>query len=209
MTNETHIRPATWNDRDVCYDICLRTSDNGADGTHLHKDPDALGHIYVGPYLKFEPRFALVVEDANGVCGYCLATPDSAEFFHRYEAEWLPEIRRHTPRPAGDPAGWSLTDQLHHQLHQPGACTFFSPQLHPWPAHIHIDLLPRAQGKGWGRTLMERQMTALKKSGATGVHLCVGPDNQRALAFYAKLGFEPIPHGPDLPPDTAYLGRQF
>ena len=43
------------------------------------EDPDALGRIYVGPYLKYEPDLALVLEDGEGVCGYCLGAMDSRQ----------------------------------------------------------------------------------------------------------------------------------
>ena len=76
-----------------------------------------------------------------------------------------------------------------------------------WPAHLHIDLLPRAQGRGWGRRMLEQQMAALRATGAPGVHLCVAPGNTRAQVFYRKLGFVDLPTGPDTPPDSVFLGR--
>ena len=33
---------------------------------------DALGRLFVGPYLAFEPELSLVLEDARGICGYAL-----------------------------------------------------------------------------------------------------------------------------------------
>ncbi|HAV62478.1 MAG TPA: GNAT family N-acetyltransferase [Verrucomicrobiales bacterium] len=201
------MRPATPADRAACYRVCLQTSDNGADGTHLHDDPDLLGHIYVGPYLEFEPSFSFVLEDAAGVCGYCLGTPDSTRFYRRFEREWLPAIQRAVPKPAGQPAGWTLTQQLQNVIHHPAPLMHFPPEFGAWPAHGHIDLLPRVQGRGWGRRLMELQMERLRDAGATGMHLCVAPGNSRAQAFYRRLGFFELDAGTDQPPDTLFLGR--
>jgi hypothetical protein len=39
------------------------------------------------------------------------------------------------------------------------------------PAHVHIDLLPHARGKGHGRALMRLQLGQLARRGAVGVHL--------------------------------------
>lgn len=207
MNPTLRIRRARPDDQRAFYEICLKTSDNGADGSHLHEDPDALGNIYVGPYLKLEPDFALALEDDKGVCGYCLGTPDSIRFYQRFVTDWLPAIQAPLTQPAGDPARWTLTQQLHNLLLHPVPLTHFPPAFEPWPAHLHIDLLPRAQGQGWGRRMLEQQMSAVCAAGATGVHLCVAPGNTRAQAFYRKLGFTDLPAGPDTPPDSVFLGR--
>jgi GNAT superfamily N-acetyltransferase len=207
MNSPLRIRRARPEDQRAFYAICLQTSDNGADGSHLHDDPDALGNIYVGPYLKLEPDFALALEDDQGVCGYCLGTPDSARFYRRFITEWLPPVQSKLRPPAGGPTRWTLTEQLHHLLLHPAPLTYFPPEFAAWPAHLHIDLLPRAQGQGWGRRMLEQQMAALRATGAPGVHLCVAPGNARALAFYRKLGFTDLPAGPDTPPDSVFLGR--
>lgn len=209
MNSTLRIRRARPEDQRAFYIVCLRTSDNGADGSHLHDDPDALGHIYVGPYLKLEPSFALALEDDEGVCGYCLGTPDSVRYYERFQREWLPPIQAKLKQPTGDPTQWTLTQQLHNLLLHPAPLAYFPRAFVPWPAHMHIDLLPRAQGQGWGRTLLERQMQSLRDAGATGVHLCVAPGNARAQAFYRKLGFTDLPAGPDTPPDSVFLGRTF
>lgn len=207
MNNGVKIRSARPDDRTAFYEVCLKTGDNGADGSHLHDDPDALGHLYVGPYLVLEPEFSLALEDDRGVCGYCLATPDSELFYARFKSEWLPSIQKSLKQPAGDPVRWTLSGQLHDLLLHPDKFIYFPPRFAPWPAHAHIDLLPRVQGKGWGRRMLEDQMNRLRAAGAKGVHLAVSPVNTRALVFYRKLGFQNLPTGPGAPTDTVFLGR--
>ena len=65
-------------------------------------------------------------------------------------------------------------------------------ELDDYPAHLHIDLLPEAQGAGWGRALMEGLQDALRAGGSPGVHLGVSARNQRALGFYRHLGYEEL-----------------
>ena len=201
------IRRARLDDQRAFYEICLRTSDNGADGSHLHDDPAALGHLYVGPYLNLEPDFALALEDATGVCGYCFGAPNSAHFYERFQREWLPPIQAKLRPPASDPVRWTLSERLHDQLLHPEAVAYFPASFVPWPAHVHIDLLPRAQGRGWGRRMLELQLAALRETDAGGVHLRAATGNARALAFYRKLGFTDLPAGPEAPPDSLFLGR--
>ncbi|MCH2593153.1 MAG: hypothetical protein MKZ85_09085, partial [Pedosphaera sp.] len=115
MPGEFKIRKATPADRETAYWVCLKTGDHGDDGETLFTDdPDALGRIYVGPYLEFEPDLALVLEDGKGVCGYCLGVMDSRSFYERYEKEWRPGLVRDFPEPSGDPSRWTPLEQVYH-----------------------------------------------------------------------------------------------
>jgi ribosomal protein S18 acetylase RimI-like enzyme len=57
------------------------------------------------------------------------------------------------------------------------------------PAHLHIDLLPQAQGQGNGRRMIEALLAKLRALGVPGVHLGVGARNSGAIAFYERVGF--------------------
>lgn len=54
---------------------------------------------------------------------------------------------------------------------------------------ISIYLLPEYVGKGCGRQLMERALSELRKQGYTKTFLWVLEENNRARAFYEKMGF--------------------
>ena len=87
------IRLARPEDRTGAYHVCLKTGDHGKDGEPFYReDPDALGRIFVGPYLAFEPELSFILEDEQGVCGYALGAFDSRAFFARYEREWRQEL---------------------------------------------------------------------------------------------------------------------
>lgn len=183
------IRPARPGDEPALYDVCLRTGAAGEDATGLFDDPDLLGHIYVGPYLRLEPDFALVVADDDGAAGYVLGTPDTRGFEARCEEAWWLPLRRRYPLEAypDDDRDGRLVRQLHTPRRQSDDV------VASYPAHLHIDLLPRVQGQGHGRRLMTAMFDRLTAAGATGLHLGVRRTNTRAIAFYEKLGFTPTP----------------
>ncbi|MFM8283317.1 MAG: GNAT family N-acetyltransferase [Planctomycetaceae bacterium] len=199
------LRPARVDDRDPCYRVCLETGDHGRDGTPYYADdPDALGRIYVGPYLALEPDLAFVLEDEMGVCGYLLGAADSRRFYTRYEEDWRPALVARFPAPGGDPAGWNRVARVHHAYHHPD---YHCPEPYDhFPAHAHIDLAPRAQGRGFGGPMMRTILGALTRRGAAGVHLGVAADNRRALAFYARLGFVELERRAAGAATTVYLG---
>jgi ribosomal protein S18 acetylase RimI-like enzyme len=189
--NECVIRHAGPGDEPGAYYVCLKTGDHGQDGEPFYReDPDALGRIYVGPYLAFEPGLSLVLEDDQGICGYALGALDSRAFYARYEAEWRPTVCARFPAPEGDPAHWTQVQHVHHTYHHPD---YFCPEPYEaYPSHLHIDLLPRAQGRGYGRRLVERILDTLGQRGAPGVHLGVSTRNGRAIGFYERLGFREL-----------------
>jgi ribosomal protein S18 acetylase RimI-like enzyme len=182
------LRDATPADAPQLYRICLLTGDAGRDSSALHADPDLLGEVYVGPYLTVEPAVAGVAIDAGGAAlGYVLGTPDTTAFLSACDGQWWPALRDRHPLQATathrTPADQSLVELIHAPL-VPDA-----ELVAAHPAHLHIDLLPEAQGQGLGRALIEWLLSRLAESGAHGVHLGVDPRNTSAIAFYKRLGF--------------------
>jgi ribosomal protein S18 acetylase RimI-like enzyme len=62
-----------------------------------------------------------------------------------------------------------------------------------FPSHLHIDLLPRMQGRGIGRRLITMMTSALRDLGSPGLHLHVSRGNESAAGFYRHLGFTEYP----------------
>jgi ribosomal protein S18 acetylase RimI-like enzyme len=196
-----NIRRCETRDVDAAYDVCLRTGDNGEDASHAFDDPKALGHIYVGPYLKLEPQLAFVLEDQQGVCGYALGALDSKPFYDAYLNQWLPEIRQRHPEPTCDPTQWTRTQKVYSDYYHP---EIFMPEpYNQYPSHLHIDLLPHARGRGLGREMMNVLLAELTAKGTPGVHLGMGATNLRAERFYKKLGFHELARLSDV----LYLGK--
>ena len=94
----TTIREVRASDRDVVYDICLRTSDAGEDGTHRYADPLLPGHVWAGAYVALEPEHGFVVVDhVDRAFGYILGALDSRRFEAELERAWWPTLRAHYP----------------------------------------------------------------------------------------------------------------
>jgi len=72
---------------------------------------------------------------------------------------------------------------------------------------MHIDLLERAQGRGYGRRMMEEVMGRLRERGSPGVHLGVSVLNAPALGFYRRLGFFELARTGTDTDGCVYLGR--
>ncbi len=169
------------------YEICLRTAASGDDGTALYgAHPEVVGDLYAVPYPAFDPDLTFVTTDDAGVCGYVLGTADTSAFEKFLADEWFPAMRR---KYREDASGYSAAARrLVSRFHNGPELT--PPELlQDYPAHLHIDLLPRCQGSGNGRRLMEHFLAALRSRGCPGVHLGLGIRNGRAFGFYLRLGF--------------------
>lgn len=204
--SDFRIRLAQPADQAAAYYVCLKTGDHGRDGEPFYRDdPEALGRIFVGPYLAFEPQLSLVVEDDGGVCGYALAALDSRAFYARYDRQWRPKLCEQFPLPAGDPATWTRAQTVHSWYHQPD---YFCPEPYKdYLSHMHIDLLERARGQGLGRRMMEQLMGELRRRGSPGAHLNVSVINTPALRFYDRLGFHELARTGTTTGGSIYLGK--
>jgi ribosomal protein S18 acetylase RimI-like enzyme len=205
--NEFTIRPGRSEDQAGAYYVCLKTGDFGKDGEPFYRDdPDALGRIFVGPYLAFEPELSLILEDRQGICGYAFGAFDSHAFYDRYEREWRPQLVAQFPMPPGDPATWTRAQTVHSWYHHPD---YFCPEPYAdYPSHLHIDLLERAQGKGFGRRMMEEVMAKLRERGSPGAHLGVSLSNVPAQGFYERLGFKELARVGSGNEGVIYMGKK-
>jgi ribosomal protein S18 acetylase RimI-like enzyme len=205
--NELTLRDVRPEDQAGGYYVCLKTGDYGRDGEAFYRDdPDALGRIFVGPYIAFEPDFGLILEDQAGICGYAFGALDSRAFYARYEREWRPRLCAEFPLPAGNPADWTRPQQVHSWYHQPD---YFCPEPYDsYPSHLHIDLLERAQGRGLGRRMLEEVMRRLRARGSPGAHLGVSGRNPRAFEFYRHLGFRELVRVGSGESEVIYMGKE-
>jgi ribosomal protein S18 acetylase RimI-like enzyme len=172
------------------YRICLETGDSGKDASPQFTDLELLGAFYAAPYAILEPDLTFVLRDETGVCGYILGTRDSNRFADWMNHEWLTTWQTKHPLTVQAhviPETLSYQERIIGLIHRGYAPYDCVPE---YPAHLHIDLLPRAQGKGWGRTLMNTFLNRLRELEVPGVHLGVGTSNSGAIQFYERLGFE-------------------
>ena len=187
----TTIRSARPEDLKALYDIALKTGNAGEDATHLYADPKLPGNVYAAPYLLHEPQFAFVAEDEGGVAGYIVGARNTQAFAELLETAWWPTLRSQHADPSDlDFDTWTPDQLLAFLIHHP----FKTPQriVDTYPSHLHINLLPRAQGQGLGAQLMDRFLMSMDAAGSRGVHLGVHPANERALRFYENYGFREV-----------------
>lgn len=187
---EFAIRPYQPSDLPALYRICLETVFGGAQVVAQYGDPDLLGHFYAAPYAVFEPELCFVLTIDGAPCGYILGTRDTAKFRAACERDWFPVLRgRYTLPLETDKSRDAAMIRLIHAGQSNGL------DFPDYPAHLHIDLLPHAQGGGWGRALMTRFLETLRSSGVRGVHLGVGARNAGAVKFYERMGFVLLEEG--------------
>lgn len=181
-----YIRQATGSDMPYLYGICLKTGLSGLDATNYYHDPLMLGHYYAAPYLWKDPDLCFVALDDDGVpSGYIVGTDDTEHFNEWLNDYWLPPLRKQYPqnRPVKSEQEQSLCDRIRKG---PGAGVW---EHVGYPAHLHIDLLPKLQGKGLGKALMKIWLDCIAQRGAEGVHLGVDGKNTQAFGFYERIGF--------------------
>ncbi len=197
------IRAFRRDDLDELYHICLATAAGG--GVAAYRDPKLVGHVYAAPYAVLSPRSVFVVEDAHGVGGYILGAADTRSFEARLEAEWWPGLRDAYSDPSDTPrAGWSSDQLMMYRIHHPHHTPNEIVEL--YPSHLHINLVPRLRGRGFGRRLMDRWLQAIGEMGSRGAHLAVGAANLRAIRFYRACGFLELKPPPSPSSDPLWFG---
>lgn len=180
-------------DRAAVYEICLRTADAGGDARGQFADPDLPGHAWAGAYLELCPELAFVVERNGEAIGYAIGTADTPAFVAAHREQWLPRFADSLPAPTGPIV--TQGDRALYALYHPEK--LLQPRFPEFPSHMHLNVLPSAQGQGHGRALIDTICDALRAAGSPGVHLGVRRRNERAQAFYAHIGLELLAADPD------------
>lgn len=188
-----HMRIRDYRETDLpyLYEICLKTGDNGKDATDLFNDPYVLGQFYAAPYAWFEPDCVLILEgEHQGLTrplGYILGTSDTAAYTDWFNRSWRPaaEALYRGAEGSGSPTEAATRELFSRPL-------LLLSWAVEYPGHIHIDLLPEAQGGGWGRKLMDAISERFRQKGCRGFHLGVSGVNEGGIAFYRRYGMREL-----------------
>jgi ribosomal protein S18 acetylase RimI-like enzyme len=175
------IRPYRPSDRADVVDVCVRTGAAGGDARGRYSSDALLAEVFALPYLDRDPELAWVVDDGERVIGYVLGAADTAGFVRWVREAVVPSFAERWAGAAGEDAAVVAMGLDPERM--------LVPEVVDFPAHLHIDLLPEAQGRGFGRTLIDTFCGALAARGVPGVHLTIDPANVRAAAFYRAVGF--------------------
>ncbi len=177
------LRPYRPDDLNALYDICLVTGDSGQDATPLHHDGQLIGHIYAAPYGVLEPANVFVAEDDEGVAGYVVGTHDTDAFEARLEREWWPALRERYAR-VPDAELTPADRQRIAAIRDPGAAPVDI--VARYPAHIHMNLLPRLRGQRVGTGLLQLWVDQAREAGVKGIHLGASITNTGGIAFWSR-----------------------
>jgi ribosomal protein S18 acetylase RimI-like enzyme len=195
------IRAVTVDDSDALSKICLLTANFGTSAEHLHHYGELPGLIHALPYINLPTTFGfvLVSSEESGtkqeVVGYILGTWDSLAFTEAAERDWYPPLRAKYPlnAPEGTEADQVYFSKIHQTEMPSKEILEFS------PAHIHINLLPRAQRQGWGKKLVGQAVKFLSDHDPNikGLWVGVDPRNEEGKKFYKRIGgtYYPTPYG--------------
>lgn len=193
-------------DIDALYAISVATGHLGGDASHLFADPRMMGHIYAAPYALLEPSLALVVEEEGRLVGFAVGTLDTSGWEARLERDWWPKLRLHYADPADVPAAERTPDQMRaFFIHHPTA-TPPSVRQH-YPAHLHLNLLPGLQGRGWGRRLFAAWLAHASRQGPGALHVLVARANERAIGFWGSQGFTALAFDDTKDERRLWMGR--
>ncbi|XP_050397584.1 protein O-GlcNAcase isoform X1 [Patella vulgata] len=205
-TVKYHYRPYSSSDERSVYNICLKTCDDGMDGTEVFPENlDLIGDRYLGQFINVSPEYCFVVEDDEGVCGYALAALDSKTLYQKSNMEWKPAMCDKYPKPNKEEM--TPADEVIQSFHSDPARvpeTMYSMA----PSVIRLDILPnRINDVSVAKRLLACALSGLKTNGSAGVHCELNIGDKYMLDFYGKLGFFPLAGPESASEDVVYLGR--
>jgi len=217
------IRPATLEDTPALSRICLLTGDAGQSAEHLHRHSELPGLLWALPYVSLPPEvahtwgFVLVDDTASdndrttkAIKGYILGTSDTRAYEAATEAEWWPALRIRFPL-SSDTDERTTADQEYIDLIHRAPDAALDACLAVSHAHMHINLVPEVQRRGWGRTLIGCAVDYLRERQIGAVWLGMDERNVGARKFYERLGFRGIQGAPEklmaLDIDETWRGR--
>jgi len=178
------IRQAKLSDLPYIYEICRLTGEDGRDSSDSISDKFIIGQYFAAPYLHFEIDTCFVLDNGSIPLGYIIGTSATNKFNAWMNTNWLPAIRKYYSSnliPKSDFEQF-LISIINRDCLIPD-------YLSKYPSHLHIDLLPIVQKKGYGQKMLKKFIETLTLKGSNGIHLAVGLENKNAIDFYKKNEF--------------------
>lgn len=196
---EIDVRAYDVADRDELVGVVFEAAGQGAPSSEVWGHHASLAEVYLTPYLDLEPESVFVATADGRPVGYLAGCVDETAFpseeertraaIRKYGLWRLPGPRRFFVRAAVDAAVLKLR-------RVPVAGELDDPR---WPSHLHLDLMPVARGTGAAAGLMELWFERLRAVGSPGCYLQTSAENDRAVAFFERVGFERYGDTPVVP----------
>jgi GNAT superfamily N-acetyltransferase len=122
------------------------------------------------------------------------------------ERSWWPVLRAVYANPdTAQSQTWShderRTAMIHAPEHTPPAIA------EAYPAHVHLNLAPRAQGRGLGTRLLAVWLQLAADHGVRAVHVGVNRANLNAIGFWQRHGFRDLAPAGVATNRTVWMGR--
>lgn len=173
------IRPLRHTDTSAVEYVCRMTAGE------IHKKEPIFGNILAKMFSTYYAReccdTSYVLADDNDIAvGYVMCEPDYKRYNRRFRKIDVKNIWG-LDKKSGFDAWW-----------MPFPYFFLGLK---YPAHLHIDILPEYQGKGYGAQMMNTMLDNLKSKKVKGIMLMANKDNHGAIRFYERLGFKVILNG--------------
>ncbi|XP_076437462.1 protein O-GlcNAcase-like [Babylonia areolata] len=198
-------RPYSQQDETAVYDLCLKTCDEGLDGSDiLTQFPQLLGDRLIGNFVSCSPEFCFVAEDGESVCGYVMAAPDAKDLASKSNDSWMPAMQEKYPKPAKEvlDSAEEMMVSFHTEPLAVKEAVYLS-----YPSVLRLDVLvSRMYDPAVPRRLLACALCALKAVGSRGVHTKLNSGDKFMMDFYSKLGFFAVTTTED-DPDVLYMGR--
>jgi len=199
-------RPYRPIDEAAVYDICLKTCDDGMDGTEVFPEyPQVICDKLIGATVTLSPEFCFVVEDDHGVMGYAVAAIDAKQLRQRQQLAWRPTMQEKYPKPERT-TELTPAEEVIVSLHADVPETPVS-VTSAFPSVVRLDVLTgRMEDLAVTKRLLSCALSALRAKGSTGVHVELNVGDKCMLEHYRLLGFAQVKNS-ELLEETVYLGR--
>lgn len=207
VTRPYNLRTYRLADEDALYNICLKTCDDGLDGSSVFPDNlQLMGDKLIGKFLTLSPEYGFVIEDDMGICGYTVAALDARELGKKVEVAWLPTMHEKYQAPAKKDSCSPVEEVI--QGFYADQKTVSDEVYNQFPSVLRLDVLTsRVEDPALPRRLLACVLSALKCNGSKGVHCELSVGDKFLIDFYSKLGFFPVTSMGEIGEDTVYLGR--
>lgn len=172
MGKEPFVRKYVFSDKNAVRSICIETAD--LTFKKNKKVLECVPIIYNDYFTQQEPENIFVLDNGDGkAVGYILCSADYNKFIKKNRDIYLRRVvKTHFP-------SCSVLILYLMQMRK----------MKKYPVHLHIDILPEYQHRGYGSELINTLCEHLKKSGCSHLSVCGINRNSSAYRFYKKCGF--------------------
>ena len=136
---------------------------------------------------------AITVDNATAkdhtVCGYINGALDTCSFMDTYRKQHIPHIERRIHEQSTPAKEREIVGRALDAYRATPAPSLLMDVINTYPAHLHINVLPKAQRKGIGGVLLRHYEQYCRAQHARGIHLITSDNNVRALPFYEAHGY--------------------